>query len=121
LSRRIAVETGRPELHVPHAVIDRWVEMEWRGNVRELENAIRRWVALGDDTQPSPWASADVLAAPARTAGMLGPLLKRYEGNLAAVARQLGVTRQAVWKRARRAGLDCATFRAGRSPFAREA
>jgi transcriptional regulator of acetoin/glycerol metabolism len=102
--------------------------MEWRGNVRELENAIRRWVALGDDTQPSPWARVDVVpraihseAAPARAAGMLGPLLKRYEGNLAAVARQLGVTRQAVWKRARRAGLDCATFRAGRSPFAREA
>jgi transcriptional regulator of acetoin/glycerol metabolism len=125
---RVSKETGAA-LDVPADVLAHWMSLEWAGNVRELENHVRRCVALTDD--PVRWTAAPVSDAfPAASRPMdgrddaqpaavsvLAHLLERHDGNLAAVARQLGVSRQAVWKQVRRAGLRFASFRPTQSAF----
>ncbi len=108
-ARQIAVEIGQPEFEIPSELLSRWTMLRWAGNVRELENHIRRCAALSDD--PGTWhihqrtyafPDQQLCESSAVDAGDLDVLLERHEGNLAAVARALGVTRQAIWKRVRR-------------------
>jgi len=44
-------EYGRPRGAVSARTMQRFLDYEWRGNVRELENIIKRIVALGNETQ----------------------------------------------------------------------
>jgi two-component system, NtrC family, response regulator HydG len=39
---------GSDARHVPHAQIRRWEDANWPGNIRELRNAVSRYVALGE-------------------------------------------------------------------------
>jgi len=33
---------------LPQALLERWEDADWPGNLRELRNAVIRWVALGE-------------------------------------------------------------------------
>ena len=111
--RTVAAEFDVPPIEVPSELLEHWAGLRWAGNVRELENQIRRCFALSDD--PTTWGTlSSVCAFPdaeGPAANDLDPsagiaqLLVEHGGNLASVARVLGVSRQAVWKRVRRAEL----------------
>jgi DNA-binding NtrC family response regulator len=100
----------------------------WPGNVRELQNAIRRACLLS----PGPLISASALNLPASPPASrdeatldratLEQALERAHGIVAHAARDLGLTRQALYRRMEKLGLktDAGPPRgvpAGRSPF----
>ncbi|MEJ2008799.1 MAG: sigma 54-interacting transcriptional regulator [Acidobacteriota bacterium] len=44
-------QIGRSPLPVSQAVLDACMEYPWPGNIREMENFVRRYVIIGDETQ----------------------------------------------------------------------
>ena len=95
----------------------------WPGNVRELRNAMERVAALArravitaedlaflgtaDPAKPVDWLGGTLPAALARLeAAMIGRALAAAAGNRAEAARRLGIHRQLLYEKMRRAGLD---------------
>jgi DNA-binding NtrC family response regulator len=94
---------------------------DWRGNVRELRNAVERAVALC----PGGEVGVEDLPDPVRrsAAGARGPLpplrrrkdeleverireaLRRHNEGRSWAARELGISRVALWKKLRKYGL----------------
>jgi transcriptional regulator with PAS, ATPase and Fis domain len=80
---------------------------DYPGNVRELENLIERALILS--TGPRIEAGDWLPALPVNTGGVtrmeqleraeIERLLERYQGNLALVAKELGVSRTTLWRR----------------------
>ena len=111
----------------------------WPGNIRQLRNEIERaLVFVGSEPLPvidqrdlsgavappssvSPaWTSGqnldDALAEAER--GLIARALAAHEGQVTASARALGLTRQGLYKKMKRLGLDAASFQSGRPPEA---
>ena len=91
---------------------------EWRGNVRELRNAVERLVLLGDPPGIPPQAAAEMevdAAVPYKVArarllasfekSYLEALLARHGGNLSAAARAAGIDRMSIHRLLQRTGL----------------
>lgn len=88
----------------------------WPGNVRELENLIERAVIMIDGNQ----VGADQLAVPAQTSSLntttpdlsleayFCAFVREHEGemNETELAKQLGISRKALWERRQRFGLQ---------------
>jgi len=96
----------------------------WPGNVRELENALERGflfcdgdelteleLETGSDAQPHNWSRIrdDVVRQAEQT--YLSEALRRHRGDVAAVAREMGLTARAVYQKLKRHGLSAAAFR----------
>ncbi len=89
----------------------------WPGNVRELQNAIRRACLLCDGgvigvaalSLPPVATAADETAYPDR--GALEQALARANGVIAQAARELGLSRQALYRRMEKLGLRTETLR----------
>ncbi|HEY3217344.1 MAG TPA: sigma-54 dependent transcriptional regulator, partial [Candidatus Eisenbacteria bacterium] len=89
----------------------------WPGNVRELEHAVERAVLLARDA----WVSAGDIGLTRRGDGgpaglenatldevereLIRRALKRHDGNVAAAAKSLGLSRSAIYRRLERHGL----------------
>ena len=84
---------------------------DWPGNVRELENRIQRGVVTaGGDTITAAdlgFASGDAaLSAPrAGEKEEIESLLRRFGGSVSSVAKSLGVSRQALYRKMERFGI----------------
>jgi DNA-binding NtrC family response regulator len=91
----------------------------WPGNIRELEHAIERAVIMADKSSldSSDFAFLQKTAAPAALPGDL-PLnlealerqaieraLKKHQGNVSRAAKELGITRAALYRRMEKYGL----------------
>jgi len=119
---RLAQRFGRP-LTLSHGAIAWLEEQEWRGNVRELENAIERAVVLtdkeilepGDFTVVPPRRTAergpggegtlsDIVEAAERDA--IAAALGEVGGNRRAAAKRLGVSLRTLFYKMSRYGLD---------------
>jgi transcriptional regulator of acetoin/glycerol metabolism len=107
------------------------LEHDWPLNVRELETAIRRAVALADDVLEEahvPPAARDARDEPRGGTGAGGPgpastrstapsaedlraLLARHGGNVAAVARELGKERIQIHRWMKRHAISPDEFR----------
>jgi transcriptional regulator with PAS, ATPase and Fis domain len=99
----------------------------WPLNVRELEKIVTTAAVLTGGTKPialrdlpEPIAKAIALPAapgvrrptgPSPTPAQLEELLRRYEGNVADVSRELGKHRAAVWRWIKKFGLGPQKFR----------
>jgi sigma-54 dependent transcriptional regulator, acetoin dehydrogenase operon transcriptional activator AcoR len=99
----------------------------WPLNVRELEKIISTAAVLTGGDKPIalrdlPEPIARVLTAPAAvgtrrstgpspTAAQIEESLRRYDGNVADVSRELGKHRAAVWRWIKKFGLDPQKFR----------
>lgn len=96
---------------------------DWNGNVRELENAIERAVALtlGYEITPSDLpenivkkSSEKVSTSAAQQiktleeveADYIGKLLREYEGNYSEVAEKLGIGRTTLWRKMKKYGFE---------------
>ena len=105
--------------------VARLVEHSWPGNVRELENVIEHSAALcaggeirAADVQieahtPVPGSGARTLAAAVEEAerNAIEAAVIRAGGDLARVARDLGVSATTLWRKMKRLGVD------GRGPL----
>ena len=99
----------------------------WPLNVRELEKIITTAAVLTGGTKPialrdlpepiaralaaPPAASARRPNGPSPTPAQLEELLRRYDGNVADVSRELGKHRAAVWRWIKKFGLGPQKFR----------
>lgn len=105
--------------------VSRMLAYPWPGNVRELRNEVERIVALHRDAKR---ISLDMLSPRIREAslhavrragggtlpaavarlerGMINDALRRHGGNKTRAAAALGITRQGLWKKIKRYGID---------------
>jgi DNA-binding NtrC family response regulator len=104
---------------------------DWPLNVRELEKIVSTAAVLAGGTRPislrdlpEPIARAAVApAAPARRAAGSSPtpaqiedLLRRYNGNVADVSRELGKHRAAVWRWMKKWGIGVEKYKKSETP-----
>jgi DNA-binding NtrC family response regulator len=101
----------------------------WPLNVRELEKIVTTAAVLSAGTKPinlrdlpepiaraietAPASAARRASGPSPTPAQLEELLRRYEGNVADVSRELGKHRAAVWRWIKKFGLGPQKFRKG--------
>lgn len=107
----------KPALRIEPAVLAKLKKYTWPGNIRELQHAVERAVILSEGTSIS---SPDLFlnqvrmptTQPGRTLTLeevernyLRELIEKYEGNISKVARELGMTRPALYRRLNKYGL----------------
>ena len=129
---RAAQEFGKSRIRVAEETMEHLIVYRWPGNVRQLNNELRRMVALSDsDSTLTPSAlSKDILRATPREAHATGdheiavPLtdklqttlsrveremikaaLKTSDGRVDAAARALGISRKGLYLKRQRLGL----------------
>jgi two-component system response regulator AtoC len=128
-ARRYAERFGSEGVRLSPALIERLRAAEWPGNVRQLENAVARMVALGapgelgpeafgaprpvaPDTAQDPEAAAGEADGPslreqldALERNLIAGMLARTGGNQSDAARRLGLSRTAFIDRMKKYGL----------------
>jgi DNA-binding NtrC family response regulator len=114
VAQELSSKYGRPPPRLADAAMSALVRHPWPGNIRELRNTVERLFLLGG-AAPSRAAIEDMLAADrtlgerlvpsasphlsiAARRGRLDQVLARANGNKAAAARELGVTRKTIHK-----------------------
>lgn len=135
LSRHFMTKYGRSETHIPFAVMLALVHYDWPYNVRELESAIKRLIALstGDELDfahlPDPIRDClreygrqqateePEVKKPAKVKRVtpslddLVELLTNHQGNISAIARELGKERIQIHRWLKRHGLSPDDYR----------
>ena len=89
------------------------LEHEWSGNVRELQNCMRRAALLAqgavvkpaDLGLPAARAPAAPAPAPEPSRADIEAVLARHRGVIAAAAQELGLSRQALYRRMEKFGI----------------
>jgi two-component system response regulator FlrC len=122
LLAEIGAQLGRPGLSLTPAAVRRIAAAEWRGNVRELRNALERAAILADGTaidEAQLWLETPVAAAPGAAAGprpAVRPLvdlereaidhaLAETGGNRREAAERLGIGVRTLYEKLKRYGL----------------
>ena len=108
----------KPNLEIEPATIKKLTEYHWPGNIRELDHALERAVIMSDDNTlrvsdfgfaPLPGSSSGNLDADltldALEKLMVQKMLAKYAGNITHAARELGITRTALYRRIEKHGL----------------
>ena len=101
----------------------------WPLNVRELEKIVTTAAVLSAGTKPvnlrdlpepiaraidaAPVVGPRRASGPSPTPAQLEELLRRYDGNVADVSRELGKHRAAVWRWIKKFGIGPQKFRKG--------
>jgi DNA-binding NtrC family response regulator len=108
----------KPNLELDPATVKKLTEYPWPGNIRELDHAIERAVIMseGNALQVSDFGLAH---SPGQNGGslsedltlealeklMVQKMLAKYAGNITHAARELGITRTALYRRIEKHGL----------------
>ena len=113
---RFARQYGRPASALTDTAGQKLLRHPWKGNIRELEHAIEKAVIISDsaalpaeafqlarDTTPVPDSPASTLEEMERR--MILQTLDQCNGNLSAVAAQLGITRQTLYNKMKKYNL----------------
>lgn len=113
---RFARQYGKPASTLTDTAGQKLLRHPWKGNIRELEHAIEKAVIISDsaalpaeafqlarDTTPVPDSPASTLEEMERR--MILQTLDQCNGNLSAVAAQLGITRQTLYNKMKKYNL----------------
>jgi DNA-binding NtrC family response regulator len=107
----------KPTMQLSEKTIAMLCEYNWPGNVRELQHAIEKAVILceSDLVKPSDFmfrqyetrlnniASADTIEEMEKK--LISDAILRHQGNMSAIATQLGITRQTLYNKIKKYGL----------------
>lgn len=107
---------NRPVTSISSALIKKMQQYPWPGNIRELQHAIERAVILSQEKvlQPDDLFLKNAGSEPAAATAfdledmektMIVKALKRYNGNITDAARELGLSRAALYRRLEKYGL----------------
>lgn len=106
---------GKGAPSVPDAVSNRLMSLSWPGNIRQLEHAVEKAVIMSDggelslddfdiyDDIPDTHAPHGTLEDMEKQA--ISSAMKLHNGNMAEIARQLGITRQTLYNKIRKYGI----------------
>jgi two-component system response regulator GlrR len=120
---RYAREYGKSMSPLPEEVVTRLIAHDWPGNIRELENAISRMVALSDTGQllandldlPSESAGGDLASLRAAKGqferAYIEEKLRSCGGNISHAAQAAGKDRRAFWELIRKHRIQVEQFR----------
>ncbi|MBB2163504.1 sigma-54-dependent Fis family transcriptional regulator [Gluconacetobacter sp. 1b LMG 1731] len=103
-----AIRHGLPEPALDTASLDALHLRPWPQNIRELRAAMERMVVLGDAAAPLPGDSTHTQDAPTLAQSeqaLIEAALRRHGFNVSHAARDLGLTRPALYRRMARYGL----------------
>ncbi len=121
--RKFAVIMDRPVREITPAAMQRLVEYDYPGNVRELSNFVERGVALAQsealdvDHLPqhlgaftvrvfAPPMAAVPTTLEAQEAEHIRQVLKMADGNKTKAAAMLGIDRVSLWRKLKKLGID---------------
>lgn len=107
---------NRPVTSISSALIKKMQQYPWPGNIRELQHAVERAVILSQEKvlQPDDLFLKNAGPEPAAATAfdledmektMIVKALKRYNGNITDAARELGLSRAALYRRLEKYGL----------------
>ena len=116
---RFSEHYEKPLPRLSEAATRRLQELPWAGNIRELEHVIEKAIILNEADElteeflpvPAPIAPASTLheeqtiTLEAMEIQLIRRTIRQCEGNLSAVAAQLGITRQTLYNKMKRYGL----------------
>lgn len=113
--RRYGQKYGKKNLSLTSDTEERLLSYSWPGNVRELQHAIEKAVIMceTDVLKPTDFFFKTVTAetsSPVNTLEemekeMIRKAIERNEGNISAIATQLGITRQTLYNKMKKFGL----------------
>lgn len=106
---------GKDTPAVPDSVINRLTSLSWPGNIRQLEHAVEKAVIMSEHGVLSldDFDLYEDVVHAADTGGTLEDMekkailaaMKQHGGNMAEIARQLGVTRQTLYNKIKKYGI----------------
>lgn len=114
---KYATKYHKYDLSLSPAVQQRLLEYKWPGNVRELQHSIEKAVIMSDRPvlQPEdfffkPASSPHLVSNATQTLEdmekeMIKQAIVHHEGNVSAIAAQLGITRQTLYNKMKKFGL----------------
>ena len=116
---RFSEHYEKPLPRLSEAATRRLQELPWAGNIRELEHVIEKAIILNEAEElteeflpvPAPIAPSSTLheeqtiTLEAMEIQLIRRTIRQCEGNLSAVAAQLGITRQTLYNKMKRYGL----------------
>lgn len=116
---RFCQQYEKPMPRLSESAATRLRELPWAGNIRELEHVIEKAIILNEAEElteellpvPAPTAPASTLqeeptiTLEAMEIQLIRRTIRQCEGNLSAVAAQLGITRQTLYNKMKRYGL----------------
>ncbi|MBW1645294.1 MAG: sigma-54-dependent Fis family transcriptional regulator [Deltaproteobacteria bacterium] len=120
LVKKINRITGKKIKSIPMAAIQRLVEYDWPGNIRELENVLTRAVVLAKGDCLQETSLAELLRAPRKTGGEtafqpkslseveaqhIAQVLEYCHGNISRAARILGISRPTLRSKLKTLGI----------------
>jgi DNA-binding NtrC family response regulator len=114
---RFSKKYNKPGLHLSDSAIAKLENYSWPGNVRELQHAIEKAIILSDGTelQPSDFYMRDTNDQQAIIESitldemekiLIEKALKKYDGNISAIATELGITRPTLYNKMKKYGLS---------------
>lgn len=140
--RSFQKEYNRPKLNFTPTALQHLIAQPWKGNVRELQNVVKRAVLLASNDHitecdlllpshapgPSDCPCPDFSSLPYNQAKeealtlfsqkYLGKALENAGGNVTVAARQAGVGRQSFQRLLKRYDLEASAFREGSKGYA---
>lgn len=105
---------NKPALKLSSEVMEKMKHYPWPGNVRELQHTIEKAVILseGDTLMPHNFFfpennsnESSLLTLEEMERKLIATSIRQLDGNLSAVAAQLGVTRQTLYNKIKKYGL----------------
>jgi two-component system, NtrC family, response regulator HydG len=114
--KQYARKYNRPVTDISSALVKKMQQYNWPGNIRELQHAIERAVILSQEKTlaPDDLFLKNTAGQPASATGfdlegmeknLIIKALKRFNGNITDAARELGLSRAALYRRMEKYGL----------------
>lgn len=114
-----APKYSKPQIQLAKATMDKLLEYHWPGNIRELRHAIERAIILceGEALQPHDFRfhkkasrsngemTIDSLNLEEMERWTVKQALQKHQGNITKAAKELGLTRAALYRRMEKYGM----------------
>ncbi len=111
---RFSRKYHKDEMKLSHEAIDRLCDYHWPGNIRELEHTMERAVILNDNSEighfnlslsESNQGQPNGLNLEEMEKHLVSKAIEQYQGNISKAAKELGLTRAALYRRMEKYGL----------------